>query len=273
MKKADDEMLEAIQGLSDAGANVNATKPVKPIRAVRNGKKVIPTEYNPNSGEVSFVEEDSLKTDDGPFITPPEPELTLDDMLKVLNDCSVGYIPEDDEPNVAGENPIDIPDTEDKEVVVTKAMLIRKFATETKSIYRTSPDTPQEKTFATQSVWNYVIALNNCRVEVKSIVEQPRSEMGSMVIERDVYCHAVLVDGITGEELSKTTMCASTDEDFVSKQKNKLSVAYGLAQTRAEERLARMAFGYQVALAGLNPTPAEELDVVDKWWGTKDKEI
>lgn len=273
MAKADDEMLEAIQGLSDAGANVNATKPVKPIRAVRNGKRVAPTEYNPNSGEVSFVEEDSLKADDGPFTTPPEPELTLDDMLKALDDCGVGYSPEDDEPNIAGENPIDVPTLEDNEVVVTKAMLIRKFAAETKSIYRTSPDTPQEKTFATQSVWNYVIALNGCRVEVKSIAEQPRSEMGVMRIERDVYCHAVLLNDKTGEVVNKTTMCASTDEDFVSKQKNKLSVAYGLAQTRAEERLARMAFGYQVSLAGLQPTPAEELDVVAEWWGTKSKEL
>lgn len=288
MKKADKEMLEAINGLEEAGASVNATKPVEPIRTPKE-KKVEVEEENPNAGVVTFPEEDMS----GPFVASPSPKPTLDDLNEALNDCGVGYVPEHqetptvddlaacgidyilghDEPNVAGENPIDIPDTEDKDTLVTKAFLIRKFAQQTKSIYTTSPGTPQERTYGTQSVWNYVIALNCCHIEVKSIVEQPRSEMGSMVIERDVYCHAVLIDCITGKELSKTTMCASTDEDFVAKQKNKLSVAYALAQTRAEERLARMMFGYQVALAGLQPTPAEELDVVDKWWGTKDREI
>lgn len=268
MKKADKEVLEAISELEEAGASVNATKPVKPIRTPKE-KKVEVEEENPTAGVVTFSEEGMS----GPFVTSPSPRPTLDDLNEALSDCGVGYTPEHDEPNVAGENPIDIPDTEDKDTLVTKAFLIRKFAQQTKSIYTTSPGTLQERTYGTQSVWNYVIALNCCRIEVKSIVEQPRSEMGSMAIERDVYCHAVLIDGITGKELSKTTMCASTDEDFVAEQKNKLSVAYGLAQTRAEERLARMMFGYQVALAGLQPTPAEELDVVDKWWGTKDKEI
>lgn len=266
MATADDEMLEAIEGLKDAGANVNATKPVKPIREPK--KKKVESVEDPNAGVVTFAEEDMT----GPFVTPPNPRPTLDDLNEALSDCGVGYVPEEDVPNVVGENPIDIPDTEDNDMLATKAFLIRKFAQQTKLIYTTSPGTPQERTYGTQSVWNYVIALNCCRVEVKSIMEQPRTEMGSMVIERDIYCHAVLVDGITGKELSKTTMCASTDEDFVAKQKNKLSVAYALAQTRAEERLARMMFGYQVALAGLQPTPAEELDVVDKWWGTKDKE-
>lgn len=266
MAQADDEMMEAIKGLEDAGAAVNASKkPVKPIREPKSKKK----EEDPTAGVVSFAEEE------GPFVTPPEPQVTKDDIDDALADCGVGYTPEHDEPNEAGEGPkIDLSNDPDSlEADATKAMLIRKFAAETHSIYTTSPNTPQERTYGTQSVWNYVIALNGCFVRILKMSEQHRGNSKDMTIETDVYCLAELVEMYGGAVVTRTIMCASTDEDFVSQQKNKLSVAYGLAQTRAEERLARMAFGYQVALAGLQPTPAEELDVVEKWWGTKDKEL
>lgn len=269
MAQADDEMMEAIKGLEDAGAAVNATKPVKPIRATRKGKKVTPIEYNPNDGVVIFAE------DEGPFKVVPDPQAADEELAQALEDCGVNYVPEHDEPNVAGEGPkIDLSkNPESLEADATKAMLIRKFAAETHSIYTTSPNTPQAKTYGTQSVWNYTIALNGCFVRILKMTEQHRGNSKDMSIETDVYCLAELVEMYGGAVVTKTIMCASTDEDFVSQQKNKLSVAYGLAQTRAEERLARMAFGYQVALAGLQPTPAEELDVVEKWWGTKDKEL
>ena len=35
MAVADDELLAAVNGLEDAGAAVNATKPIKPIRSTK----------------------------------------------------------------------------------------------------------------------------------------------------------------------------------------------------------------------------------------------
>jgi len=266
MTKANDELDEAIKGLEEAGAVVNSTKkPVKPIREVK--KKKVAVEGNPTDGMVTFAE------DEGPFKATPAPMATDEELAQALDDCGVGYVPAHDEPNVADEGSGVPFNPETAEVDATKAMLIRKYAQATHSIYTTSPGTPQERTYGTQSVWNYVIALNDCFVRVLKLTENARGDSTTLQIERDVYCLAELVSKVTGETLNRTIMCASTDEDFVSKTKNKLSVAYGLAQTRAEERLARMTFGYQVALAGLQPTPAEELDVVEKWWGAKDKEL
>lgn len=269
MAQADDEMMEAIKGLEDAGAAVNATKPVKPIRVTRKGKKVTPIEYNPNDGVVTFAE------DEGPFKAPTEVKVIAEGVEEALDACGVGYVPEEDTPNEAGPGPLADFEYHDEpqDADATKVMLIRKYAAATHSIYTTSPGTPQEKTFGTQSLWSYVIALNNCFVRVLKLSEVHRGSSKDMAIETDVYCSAELVEKHTGEKVTMTVMCASTDEEFIAAQKNKLSAAYGLAQTRAEERLARMTFGYQVALAGLQPTPAEELDVVEKWWGTKDKEL
>lgn len=89
--------------------------------------------------------------------------------------------------------------------------------------------------------------------------------------EKVVFAKGDLVDNDTEEIITSSTMCASTKENWL--QGKALSAAYGLAQTRLEERLIRTRFGYQLSLVRLQPTGAEELDVNIEQYGTKNKEI
>ncbi len=255
MKKADEEMLEAIEGLNAAGAEVNQTKPVKPIRSP---KKKVAVE-GPTAGVATFAE------DEGPFVTPPEPELTKDDVDEALAACVGGLDKREEDDQVAGEAPeAHMPDGADNESVVTMVMKIRQFAHETNSIYRENPGTPSERYYPTQALWNYILALNACHVRVAKIWEEVSGDMEGL--HRDVYCEALLIDDMDGRPINRTVAVVSDTEDFIKKSTNKLSTMYGLAQTRAEARLARMRFGYLATLARLAPTPADELDVPTKWW-------
>lgn len=255
MKKADEEMLEAIEGLNAAGAEVNQTKPVKPIRSP---KKKVAVE-DPTAGVATFAE------DEGPFVTPPEPELTKDDVDEALAACVGGLDKREEDDQVAGEAPeAHMPDGADNESVVTMVMKIRQFAHETNSIYRENPGTPSERYYPTQALWNYILALNACHVRVAKIWEEVSGDMEGL--HRDVYCEALLIDDMDGRPINRTVAVVSDTEDFIKKSTNKLSTMYGLAQTRAEARLARMRFGYLATLARLAPTPADELDVPTKWW-------
>lgn len=255
MKKADEEMLEAIEGLNAAGAEVNQTKPVKPIRSP---KKKVAVE-DPTAGVATFAE------DEGPFVTPPEPELTKDDVDEALAACVGGLDKREEDDQVAGEAPeAHMPDGADNESVATMVMKIRQFAHETNSIYRENPGTPSERYYPTQALWNYILALNACHVRVAKIWEEVSGDTNGL--HRDVYCDAYLVDDIEDTVISRTTAVVSDTEEFIKKSTNKLSTMYGLAQTRAEARLARMRFGYLATLARLAPTPADELDIPIKWW-------
>lgn len=255
MKKADEEMLEAIEGLNAAGAEVNQTKPVKPIRSP---KKKVAVE-DPTAGVATFAE------DEGPFVTPPEPELTKDDVDEALAACVGGLYKREEDDQVAGEAPeAHMPDGADNESVATMVMKIRQFAHETNSIYRENPGTPSERYYPTQALWNYILALNACHVRVAKIWEEVSGGMEGL--HRDVYCDAYLIDDIEDTVISRTTAVVSDAEEFIKKSTNPLSTMYGLAQTRAEARLARMRFGYLATLARLAPTPADELDIPTKWW-------
>lgn len=255
MKKADEEMLEAIEGLNAAGAEVNQTKPVKPIRSP---KKKVAVE-DPTAGVATFAE------DEGPFATPPEPELTKDDVDEALAACVGGLDKREEDGQVAGEAPeAHVPDGADNESVATMVMKIRQFAHETNSIYRENPGTPSERYYPTQALWNYILALNACHVRVAKIWEEVSDDTNGL--RRDVYCDAYLIDDIEDTVISRTTAVVSDAEEFIKKSTNPLSTMYGLAQTRAEARLARMRFGYLATLARLAPTPADELDIPTKWW-------
>lgn len=255
MKKADEEMLEAIEGLNAAGAEVNQTKPVKPIRSP---KKKVAVE-DPTAGVATFAE------DEGPFVTPPGPELTKDDVDEALAACVGGLDKREEDDQVAGEAPeVHVPDDADNESVATMVMKIRQFAHETNSIYRENPGTPSERHYPTQALWNYILALNACHVRVAKIWEEVSGDMEGL--HRDVYCEALLIDDMDGRPINRTVAVVSDTEDFIKKSTNKLSTMYGLAQTRAEARLARMRFGYLATLARLAPTPADELDIPTKWW-------
>lgn len=255
MKKADEEMLEAIEGLNAAGAEVNQTKPVKPIRSP---KKKVAVE-DPTAGVATFAE------DEGPFVTPPEPELIKDDVDEALAACIGGLDKREEDGQVAGEAPeAYVPDDADNESVATMVMKIRQFAHETNSIYRENPGTPSERYYPTQALWNYILALNFCHVQVVKIWEEVSGNMEG--VHRDVYCEALLIDDMDGRPISRTIAVVSDTEEFIKKSTNPLSTMYGLAQTRAEARLARMRFGYLATLARLAPTPADELDTPTKWW-------
>lgn len=261
MKKADEEMLEAIEGLNAAGAEVNQTKPVKPIRLP---KKKVAVE-DPTAGVATFAE------DEGPFATPPEPELTKDDVDDALAACIGGLDKREEDGQVVGEAPqVDIPEGVDNESVATMVMKVRQFAQETNSIYRENPGTPSERYYPTQALWNYILALNFCHVRVARIWEEVSGDMDSL--HRDVYCDAYLIDDIEDTVISRTTAVVSDTEEFIEKSTNPLSTMYGLAQTRAEARLARMRFGYLATLARLAPTPADELDISTKWWAKQNSD-
>lgn len=262
MKKADEEMLEAIEGLNAAGAEVNQTKPVKPIRSPKKTRVKV---EDPTAGVVSFVE------DEGPFVAVPEPQFTKDDVDEALEACIGGLDKHDEDDQVVGEAPqVDIPEGVDNESVATMVMKVRQFAQETNSIYRENPGTPSERYYPTQALWNYILALNFCHVRVARIWEEVSGDMDSL--HRDVYCDAYLIDDIEDTVISRTTAVVSDTEEFIEKSTNPLSTMYGLAQTRAEARLARMRFGYLATLARLAPTPADELDISTKWWAKQNSD-
>lgn len=262
MKKADEEMLEAIEGLNAAGAEVNQTKPVKPIRSPKKTRVKV---EDPTAGVVSFAE------DEGPFVAVPEPQFTKDDVDEALEACIGGLDKHDEDDQVVGEAPqVDIPEGVDNESVATMVMKVRQFAQETNSIYRENPGTPSERYYPTQALWNYILALNFCHVRVARIWEEVSGDMDSL--HRDVYCDAYLIDDIEDTVISRTTAVVSDTEEFIEKSTNPLSTMYGLAQTRAEARLARMRFGYLATLARLAPTPADELDISTKWWAKQNSD-
>lgn len=151
---------------------------------------------------------------------------------------------------------------------------LREFVNQTGAIYLENPGTPYEKHYATAIAWNYLAHLNNVRVEIEKVWEETDPLDKNAVI---VYAEGALIDdNIKLEDdnewlLTNATMCASTSEKWLKDKP--LSAAYGLAQTRLEERLLRMQFGYQLSLARLEPIGAEELDVDPLEYGTKDKEI
>lgn len=168
-----------------------------------------------------------------------------------------------------------IPDASPKDRTI--ADKLRKFCIKTNAYYCQSPNTPQAKYFATDRAWSYLLALNNCYVEVVETWERER-RVGRYDIAVDVYVKGKLMQKPMPEEfitlpqeITIGTMCASTDEQWL--RGKQLSAAYGLAQTRLVERLAREIFGYQMSLARLEPTGAEELDVVEEWYGKKNEEI
>lgn len=155
-----------------------------------------------------------------------------------------------------------------KKVPKTIPEKIREFARKTNAIYAQNAGTPYEKWYATAPVWSYVAALNNVEARMESTMRDvdPTDKNATVV-----YASGSLVDLATGQTFTKATMCASTSEDWLKDKP--LSAVYGLAQTRLEERLLRMKFGYQLSLARLEPIGAEELDVVAENYQTKDKEI
>lgn len=267
MAVADDELLAAVNGLEDAGAAVNATKPIKPIRSTKK-KTTKKVEEGLNAGMVTFTEEDQ-----GPFNVVPG--LTVEDVEggieEALKDCGVSYAPKNDTPNEAGPGIPLPPDCGVVNETATLIMQIRRFAHETNSIWVEQKGTPSEKHYGTKALWSYIIAINGCHTRIVKMSEQTRGNSDTMKIERDVYCLAELIDNETNTVLTRTIMTAATDESWLKDKTNALSSAYGLAQTRAEERLARTMFGYQAALAGLDPTPAEELDI--NWGAKKEQEL
>lgn len=145
---------------------------------------------------------------------------------------------------------------------------LREFIDKTNSIYVHNPGTPQEKWYATQQAWSYLAAINNVEVRMESTMRDvdPTDKNATVV-----YASGALVDTETGRVITKATMCASTSEAWLKDKP--LSAVYGLAQTRMEERLLRMRFGYQLSLAHLEPVGAEELDVNAVRYSTKNKEI
>lgn len=155
-----------------------------------------------------------------------------------------------------------------KKVPETIPEKIREFARQTNAIYAQNAGTPYEKWYATAQVWSYVAALNNVEVYVKSTMRDTDPIDKNAIV---VYVRGSLVDLATERTITEATMCASTSEDWLKGKP--LSAVYGLAQTRLEERLLRMKFGYQLSLARLEPVGAEELDVDIEKYGTKDKEV
>lgn len=145
---------------------------------------------------------------------------------------------------------------------------LREFIKQTNAVYVQNPGTPYEKWYATAPAWGYLAALNNVEVCVLCTYDatDPLDKNATAV-----FAEGELKDLATGETITNGKMCASTSEDFLKGKP--LSAAYGLAQTRLEERLLRMKFGYQLSLARLEPVGAEELDVDPAKYGTKDKEI
>ena len=149
---------------------------------------------------------------------------------------------------------------------------LREFIKQTQAIYTQNPGTPYQKWFATQPAWSYLARLNEVHVEITSVYHKEDPLDKNAII---VYATGVLVcdyeNNLEQGVITKATMCASTSENWLKGKP--LSAAYGLAQTRLEERLLRSRFGYQLSLAHIEPTGAEELDVDTIDYGTKDKEI
>lgn len=141
---------------------------------------------------------------------------------------------------------------------------IHKFAIDSGMIYVQNGGTPKEKWFATAPVFNYVLALNECHAVLDDTWEE-NTPLGAII-----YAKGHLEDK-DRQVIGRTTMCASSTESWLIDKD--LSAIYALAQTRMEERLCRMAFGYQLTLARFEPIGAEELDVNPVEYGTKDKEI
>lgn len=146
---------------------------------------------------------------------------------------------------------------------------LRKFVDLTDAIYGQNVGTPYEKWYATNQAWSYLAALNHTHVNIKELWEDKDPFDANAVV---VYARAELVDDeVDGEPLCSTVMCASSNESWLKGKP--LSAVYGLAQTRAEERVVKTVFGYQLSLARLQPVGAEELDVDVAKYGNKDKEI
>lgn len=149
-----------------------------------------------------------------------------------------------------------------------KAQKLREFVKQTNSIYCTSPGTPDARWYATPPAWSYLAQLNNVHVKTEAVWEDTDHRDRNAIA---VYARGSLVDNETGGIYSTATMCATTNERWL--QGKQLSAAYGLAQTRLEERLLRNKFGYQLSLAHLEPIGAEELDLDIEWYKNKYKEI
>lgn len=166
--------------------------------------------------------------------------------------------------------PVEIPP---KAKLSEKQKKLREFVKQTNSIYAQNAGTPYEKWYATQQAWSYLAALNNCHVEIIRIWRDEDPLDKNAVI---VFAEGILVDDTKEQSndekpITRGVMCASTSEEWLKGKP--LSAVYGLAQTRLEERLVKMKFGYQLSLAHLEPTGAEELDLDVEKYGTKDKEV
>lgn len=149
-----------------------------------------------------------------------------------------------------------------------KQRKLREYIQKTNSLYTVNKDTPYEKYYATASAWSYLARLNNVHVQIDEVKMQSDMINGNV---KHVIATGRLIDNTTEETITGGSMCASTNEKFL--QDKPLSAAYGLAQTRLEERLLRMRFGYQLALAHLEPIGAEELDLDNTIYQNKEKEI
>lgn len=145
---------------------------------------------------------------------------------------------------------------------------LHEFVVKSGAVYCENEGTPYAKYFATFPAWQYLLRLHGCHVELNSIDEDEDSINRSVT---HVYAKGVLVKNATQEVIGKAEMCASTNEKFLLGKP--LSAAYGLAQTRLLERLARNAFASDLVLARLEPVGAEELDVDPAKYGTKGEEV
>lgn len=151
---------------------------------------------------------------------------------------------------------------------------LREFIIKTGAVYTQNEGTPFEKHYATAQAWSYLAHLNHCHVEIERVWQENDYNDRNATV---VLASGCLIDDskeLPDEQdyvITKATMCATTNEKFL--QDKPLAAAYGLAQTRLEERLLRMKFGYQLSLAQLEPIGAEELDLDSVKYGTKDKEV
>lgn len=150
----------------------------------------------------------------------------------------------------------------------TVAQLLHEFVSKSGAVYCENEGTPYAKYFATFPAWQYLLRLHHCHVELKRIEEEEDSINHAVT---HVYAQGDLIVDATGKNLGGAEMCASTDEKFLVGKP--LSAAYGLAQTRLLERLARNAFGSDMTLARLEPVGAEELDLDPAKYGTKGEEV
>lgn len=121
---------------------------------------------------------------------------------------------------------------------------IRTYANKTHNIV-----TYDGKSYVKAGVYQYLAYLLNIT---------PTFQFEAESTQEEVWCTCILYSDDTGKEITRTTMYASKDEEFL---KDKAAYAViGMAQTRAFVRVMKNVYGFLIEAAGYQAIAIEEIE-------------